>query len=103
LNWVLPTHLVQGELPPNWGKGLEVVETGLVTGIPIGNMVETNIMYVGVRVSIAGYETKVNSIPLELHDFGINLDMISRVSTRPNRLPYYNCYVPQYQRSGSLQ
>jgi hypothetical protein len=54
----------------------------------MGNMVETNIMYVGVGVSLAGYETVVDWIPLEFHDFGINLDMISRVSTRPNRLPY---------------
>jgi hypothetical protein len=57
---VLPTHLVQRELPPNWGKGLKVVETGLVTRTPMRNMVETNIMYVGVGVSLAGYETAVD-------------------------------------------
>jgi hypothetical protein len=85
---VLPTYLVQGELPPNWGKGLEVVETRLVTRTSMGNMVETNIMYVGVGVSPTQYETEVDSIPLELHDFGININMISRVSTRPNKLPY---------------
>jgi len=54
----------------------------------MGNMVETNIMYVGVGVSPAQYETEVDSIPLELHDFGISINMISRVSTRPNKLPY---------------
>jgi len=54
----------------------------------MGNMVETNIMYVGVGVSPAQYETEVDSIPLELHDFGININMISRVNTRPNKLPY---------------
>jgi hypothetical protein len=95
---VLPTYLVQGELPPNWGKGLEVVETRLVTRTLMGNMVETNIMYVGVGVSPAQYETKVYSIPLELHDKLPNKhDLVqgwgqkhevSRVSTRPNKLPY---------------
>jgi hypothetical protein len=32
----------------------------LVIGNPMGNMVETNIMYVGVGVSLAGYETVVD-------------------------------------------
>jgi hypothetical protein len=45
-------------------------------------------MYVGEGFSLAGYETEVDLIPLELHDFGINLGMISRASTRPNRLLY---------------
>jgi len=57
---VLPTHLVQRELPLNWGKGLKVVEAGLVTRTLMGNIVETNIMYVGVGVSLAGYETSVD-------------------------------------------
>jgi len=55
---------------------------------PDGEHVETNIMYMGVGFSLAGYETEVDLIPLELHDFDINLGMISRVSTRPNKLLY---------------
>jgi len=55
---------------------------------PDGEHVETNIMYMGVGFSLARYETKVDLIPLELHDFDINLGMISRVSTRPNKLLY---------------
>ena len=39
------------------------------------NMVETNIMYVDVGVSLFGYETEVDLIPLELHDFDIILGM----------------------------
>jgi len=29
-------------------KGVEIVEKGFVIGTPMGNMVETNIVYVGV-------------------------------------------------------
>jgi hypothetical protein len=39
------------------GKGVKVVEKGFVIGTPMGNMVETNNVYVGVGVSLAGYET----------------------------------------------
>jgi hypothetical protein len=38
---------------------VKVVEKGFITGTSMGNMVETNIMYVGVGVSLVGYETKV--------------------------------------------
>jgi hypothetical protein len=41
----------------------------------MGNMVETNNMYVGVGVSLVRYETKVDLISLELHDFDIILGM----------------------------
>jgi hypothetical protein len=41
----------------------------------MGNMVETNIVYVDVWVSLFGYETEVDLIPLELHDFDIILCM----------------------------
>jgi hypothetical protein len=56
-------------------KGVEVVEKGFVIRTPMGNMVETNIVYVGVRVSLSEYETKVDLIPLELQDFDIILAM----------------------------
>ena len=36
-------------------------------------MVEANDMYVGVGVGLAGYETKIDLIPLELQDFDIIL------------------------------
>ena len=38
-------------------------------------MFETNNMYVGVGVSLVGYESEVDFIPLELHDFDIILGM----------------------------
>jgi len=56
-------------------KGVEVVEKGFIIRTPMGNIVETNIMYVGVRVSLSEYETKVDLIPLELQDFDIILAM----------------------------
>jgi hypothetical protein len=56
-------------------KGVEVVERGFVIGTPMGNMVETHKLYVGVGVSLAGYGTKVDLISLELHDFDIILGM----------------------------
>jgi len=39
------------------------------------NMVETNIVYVDVGVSLSRYETEVDLIPLELYDFDIILGM----------------------------
>jgi len=41
----------------------------------MGNMVEINIVYVDVGVSLSRYETEVDLIPLELHDFDIILVM----------------------------
>ena len=38
-------------------KGVEIVEKGFVIGTPMGSMVETNIVYVDVGVSLSGYET----------------------------------------------
>ena len=57
------------------GMRVKVVEKGFVIGTLIGNMVETNNMYVGVGVSLAGYKIELNLIPLELHDFNIILSM----------------------------
>ena len=51
--------------------GVEIVEKGFVIGTLIGNMVETNIMYVDVGVRLSGYEIEVELIPLELYDFDI--------------------------------
>ena len=50
-----------------------IVEKGFIIGTPMGNMVEKNIVY--VRVSLSGYETEVDLIPLELHGFDIILGM----------------------------
>jgi len=55
--------------------GVGVVEKGFIIGTPMGNMVEKNIVYVSVRVSLSGYEIEVDLIPLELHGFNIILGM----------------------------
>jgi hypothetical protein len=43
-------------------KGVEIVEKGFVIGTPMGNMVETNIVYVDVGISLSGYETEIDLI-----------------------------------------
>jgi hypothetical protein len=57
------------------GMRVEVVEKGFVIRTPMVNIVETNNMYVGVGVSLTSYETEVDLIPLELHNFDIILGM----------------------------
>ena len=58
---------------------------------------KTNIMYVGVGVgvSLAGYETMVDLIPLELHDFDIILDM--------NWLSKYKALIDCYAKTVTFQ
>ena len=52
------THLfISRRIVTKLRKGVEVVEKGFVIGSPMENMVETNIVYVGVGVSLSGYET----------------------------------------------
>jgi len=76
-------------------KGVEIVEKGFVIGTPMGNMVETNIMYVDVGVSLFGYETEVDLIPLELHDFDIILGM--------NWLSKYKALIDCYAKTVTFQ
>ena len=47
------------------GKRVKVIEKGFIIGTPMGNMVETNSMYVGVVVSLTGYDIEVDLIPLK--------------------------------------
>jgi len=56
-------------------KGVKVIEKWFIIGTSMGNRVETNSMYVGAGVGLARYEAEVDLIPLELHDFDINLGM----------------------------
>ena len=52
------THLfISRRIVTKLRKGVEVVEKGFVIGSPMENLVETNIVYVGVGVSLSGYET----------------------------------------------
>jgi hypothetical protein len=77
------------------GKVVEVIENGFIIGTPMGNMVETNSMYVGVGVSLARYETKVNLIPLELHYFDIILNM--------DWLSMYKALIDYYAKTVTFQ
>ena len=76
-------------------KEVEIVEKGFVIGTPMGNMVETNIVYVDVGVSLSGYETEVDLIPLELHDFDIILGM--------NWLSKYKALIDCYAKTVTFQ
>jgi hypothetical protein len=42
---------------------------------PLGETVETNVVFEGVRFNINGCERKANLIPLEISDFDIILGM----------------------------
>jgi hypothetical protein len=57
----------------------------------MGNMVETNNVYMGAGVSLSRYEIKVNLIPLELHDFDIilGIDWLSK----------YNALIDCYDKT----
>ena len=74
-------------------NGVEVEEKGFIIGTPMGNLVETNIVYVGV--SLSRYETKVDLIPLELHDFDIILGM--------NLLSKYKALINCYAKTITFQ
>jgi hypothetical protein len=50
---------------------------------------EIDRMYVGVRVSLVGYETKVISIPLELNDF----DVILGINWLSKHMAQVDCYT----------
>jgi hypothetical protein len=51
------------------------VEKGFIIGTPLGETVETNVVFEGVRININGCELKADLIPLELSDFDIILGM----------------------------
>jgi len=76
-------------------KGVEIVEKGFIIGTPMGNMIVTNIVYVDVGVSLSGYETEVDLIPLELHDFDIILGM--------NWLSKYKALIDCYAKTVTFQ
>ena len=58
------THLfIAKRIVTKLRKRVQIVEKGFVIGTPMGNMVETNIVYGDVRVRLSGYETEVDLIP----------------------------------------
>ena len=76
-------------------NGVEIVEKGFLIGTPMGNRVETDIVYVNVGVNLSGCETKVDLIPLELHDFDIILGM--------NWLNKYKALIDCYAKTVTFQ
>jgi hypothetical protein len=56
-------------------KGTKMVEKGFIIGTPLGETVETDVVFEGVRININGCELKADLIPLELSDFDIILGM----------------------------
>ena len=56
-------------------KETKRVEKGFIIGTPLGETVETNVVFKGVGVNINGYELEADLIPLELSNFDIILGM----------------------------
>jgi len=56
-------------------KGTKMVEKIFIIGTPLGETMETNVVFEGVRININGCELKTDLIPLELSDFDIILGM----------------------------
>jgi hypothetical protein len=56
-------------------KETKRVEKEFIIGTPLGETVETNVVFEGVGININGCELKVDLIPLELSDFDIILGM----------------------------
>jgi hypothetical protein len=44
-------------------------------GTPLNDVVETNGMYVSVKIDLDKYDSEVDLIPLELNDFDVILGM----------------------------
>jgi len=58
----------------------------------MGNKVETNSIYVGVGVSLTGYQAELDMMPLELYDFDVILGM-DWLSKYKNLINYYTKIV----------
>jgi len=56
-------------------KETKRVEKGFIIGTPLGETMETNVVFEGVRINNNGCELKAYLIPLELSDFDIILGM----------------------------
>jgi hypothetical protein len=56
-------------------KETKRVEKGFIIGTPLGETVETNVVFEGVEININGCELEADLIPLELSDFDIILGM----------------------------
>jgi len=56
-------------------KETKRVEKGFIIGTPLGETVETNVVFKGVGININGCELEADLIPLELSDFDIILGM----------------------------
>ena len=71
------------------------MERGFLIGTPMGNMVETDVVYVNVGINLSGCETEVDLIPLGLHDFDLILGM--------NWLNKYKALIDCYAKTITFQ
>jgi hypothetical protein len=75
------THLfISTRVVSNMGKEINRVEKGFIIGTPLSDVLETNIVYVSVKLSLNRYELEVDFIPLEFNDFNIilGIDWLSK-------------------------
>ena len=59
----------------NLRKEAKRVEMRFTIGTPLNDVVETNGMYVSVKIDLDKYDSEVDLIPLELNDFDVILGM----------------------------
>jgi hypothetical protein len=57
--------------------------------IPLGDVVVVEHVYRGVKITIEGYDTEVDVMPLELHDF----DVILRMDWLSNHRAQMDCFT----------
>jgi len=71
----VPHSFIANKNVTKLSKETKRVEKGFIIGTPLGETVETNVVFEGVRININGCELKAYLIPLELSDFDIILGM----------------------------
>jgi len=70
------THsFITSRIIGNLGKEAKRIQMRFRIGTPINDVVETNSMYVSVKIDTDKYDLEVNLIPLELNDFDVILGM----------------------------
>lgn len=83
------THsFITSRIVANMGKEARRVERRVTIRKPLGDMVETYGIYVGMRIGLNEYEMEVDLIPLELNDFNAILGM-DWLSKHKAQIDYY--------------
>ena len=77
------------------GKGPSKVDKGFIISTPLGETMNIDFVYKGIRVSIHGLEIRVDLLMLELYDFEVILGM--------DWLSKYKAYIDCFTKTVTLQ